>query len=87
MGENLTPQDKAILLGVVDAKGIDDYDHEFYETMLQVSPLSVEEVDDRVRRAIVRYTTGTVNGGFVMMGFMHGYMVGRKLKRDITRKP
>lgn len=93
MTDELTPQDKARLLGVTDGKGVDDYDREFYETMRQVSPLDVDEVDDRVCRAIFRYIsdgTGPAshedNGGFVMMGFLHGYMVGRKLKRDIRRK-
>lgn len=95
MEENLTQQDKANLLGIIDGKGMNDsYDQEFYEAMCQVRPLDVDEVDDRVRRAILRFidqgkgeASKPENGGFVAMGFVHGYMVGQKLKRDITRKP
>jgi hypothetical protein len=84
MTDELTSQDKTRLLGITDGKGKgNDYDREFYETMRQVSPLGVDEVDDRVRRAILRYIsdgTGPAshedNGGFVIMGFVHGYMVG-----------
>ena len=93
MEENLTRRDRAILLGTVDRRSKDDYDREFYEKMKEIPPLGVEEVDDQVRRAIVRFVTdvkGEVseeeNGGFVILGFLHGYQVGRKLKRDITRK-
>jgi len=90
----LTPGDKARLLGVTDGKGMDnDYDREFYEAICRIAPLGVEEVDDRVRRAILRFIsngTGPAshedNGGFVMMGFIHGYMVGQRLRKDIRRK-
>ncbi len=94
MTDDLTSQDKARLLGIIDGKGMDgDYDREFYEAMCRIAPLGVEEVDDGVRRAILRYiaqgkgeASKPENGGLVMMGFMHGYMVGRKLRRDIGRK-
>lgn len=93
MEENLTQRDRALLLGVVDGTNKDDYDREFYEKMKEIPPLGVEEVDDQVRRAIVRFVTDVKgeaskaeNGGFVILGFLHGYQVGRKLKRDITSK-
>ena len=93
MTDELTAQDKARLLGMVDGKGVNDYDRKFYEAMYQISPVPLEEVDDKVRRAILRFimdgkgpASEEDNGGFVMMGFVHGYMVGRKLKRDIRRK-
>jgi len=93
MTDELTREEKATLLGIMDGKNKDDYDREFYETMHQVRPPAPEEVDDRVCRAIFRYIsegTGPAsyeeNGGLVMIGFIHGYMVGRKLKRDIRRK-
>lgn len=93
MEEKLTSGEKSHLLAVVDVKNKDDYDRQFYEKMKEIPPLGVNEVDDKVRRAILRYIsegTGPAShedkGGFVMMGFIHGYMVGRKLKRDITRK-
>jgi len=94
MDEELTQREKLTLLGINDGKGKDDYDRQFYEMMKEIPPLGVEEVDDRVRRAILRYiadgkgeSSKAPIGGYVMMGFVHGYMVGRKLKRDITRKP
>ena len=94
MTEELTSQDKARLLAVTDGKGMDNgYDREFYEAMCRIAPLSVEEVDDRVRRAILRYiaqgkgeASKPENGGFVTMGFVHGYMVGRSLRKDIRSK-
>jgi len=93
MEENLTQRDKAILLGNIDGRSKDDYDREFYEKMKEIPPLGIDEVDERVRRAILRFimdgkgeASKEDNGGFVIMGFIHGYMVGRKLKRDITRK-
>ena len=95
MTEELTQQDKAKLLGVTDGKAVgsgNGYDQAFYEAMQQTPPLGVEEVDDLVRRAILRYIADTkkgsvkANGSYIMMGFVHGYMVGRKLRRDIRRK-
>jgi len=93
MVDELTQRDKAILLGNMDSTSADDYDRQFYEKMKEVAPLHPEEVDDGVRRAILRFimdgkgeASKADNGGFVMMGFLHGYMVGRKLRRDITRK-
>jgi hypothetical protein len=94
MDEKLTQREQAGLLGIVDGTNKDDYDQHFYEAMNEIPPLSPEEIDDRVRRAIFRYITKGKGdsskegiGGYIMMGFIHGYMVGRKLKRDITRKP
>jgi hypothetical protein len=94
MDEELTRREKIILLGINDGKSKDDYDRQFYEKMKEIPPLRVEEVDDRVRRAILRYiadgkgeSSKAPTAAYVMMGFAHGYMVGRKLKRDITRKP
>lgn len=93
MTDELTAHDKAILLGNVDRRSMDGYDRKFYEAMCRIAPLSVEEVDDRVRRAILLYITQgkgeagkPENGGSVMMGFAHGYMVGRSLRKDIRRK-
>lgn len=93
MEEKLTQQEKAELLGSVDHTNQDDYDRQFYEAMKETPVPHIEEIDDRVRRAILRYIAegkGRASqediGGFVMMGFFHGYQVGRKLKRDITSK-
>jgi len=93
MTDELTSEEKTILLASMDSRSLGNYDHKFYEKMREIPPLDVEEVDDRVRRAIARFIMDGIgeesnpdNGGFVMMGFLHGYMVGRKLKRDIRRK-
>lgn len=93
MTDKLTSHDKARLLGFTDGKGLNDYDRKFYKLMREVKPLELEEVDDGVRRAILRFimdgkgpASQENNGGFVMMGFLHGYMVGRRLKRDIRRE-
>lgn len=95
MSEQLTEQDKAKLLAVTDGKAARDgeYDRKFYEALYRIAPLGLDEVDDRVRRAILRFiadgkgeASKPDNGAFVMMGLIHGYMVGRKLKKDIRRK-
>lgn len=93
MTEELTRHDKAELLGVMDGKGLakESYDHEFYKAMYRIAPLELDEVDDQVRRAIIRFVMDTKtinpdNGGLVIMGFVHGYMVGRKLRKDIRGK-
>lgn len=93
MADELTIEEKVRLLAIFDGKNADDYDREFYEAMYRIKPLEFEEIDGLVRRAILLYITDGQgiasqenNGGLVMMGFIHGYMVGRELKRDIRRK-
>lgn len=93
MTEELSNHEKAKLLGNSDGRSKDDYDTEFYEAMRRIPPLGVDDVDGRIRRAICRYiddgqgeASKPENGGFVIMGFIHGYMVGRKLRKDIRRK-
>jgi len=92
MEEKLTQREKAGLLGSVDNTNPEDYDRQFYEAMNETPVPHVEELDDRVRRAILRYiasgkgeSSKADNGAFVLMGFIHGYQVGRKLKKNITR--
>lgn len=92
MSEELTGHDKAVLLGAQDGRALDDYDRDFYESMYRTAPLKPEDLDDRVRRAIMRFIEDGRGpaahpdvGGLVMMGFAHGYMVGRKVRRDIRR--
>jgi hypothetical protein len=97
MTDELTSQDKAKILGVTDGKSVGQntgYDQAFYEAMKRVAPLQSEEVDDSVRRAILRYISDgdgeaskPENGGLVMMGFIHGYLVGLELQRDIRENP
>ena len=92
MSEELTGMEKSELLGAMDGRELEDYDRDFYEAMYKAAPLAPEDVDDRIRRAIMRFIqdgSGPAahpdNGGFVMLGFTHGYMVGRKLRKDIRR--
>jgi hypothetical protein len=93
MTDELTGQDKVRLLAVTDGKAARDgeYDRAFYEAMYRTRPLGLEELDDRVRQAILRYIADGKNeeskeyGGYIMMGFAHGYMVGRKLRKDIRK--
>lgn len=96
MTDELSVNEKARILGVTDGKSVrkdTGYDQDFYEAMKRISPLRTEEVDDRVRRAILRYVTDgegdaskPENGGLVMMGFIHGYQVALELQRDIREK-
>lgn len=93
MKDELTGMEKSELLGIVDRRGLEDYDRDFYQAMYKAAPLAPEAVDDRIRRAIIRFiqdgsgpASQPDNGGFVMLGFTHGYMVGRKLRKDIRKK-
>ena len=92
MNDELTGREKSVLLGEMDGRGRDDYDRAFYEAMYRTAPLRPEDVDDRIRRAIIRFiqdgkgpASESDVGGLVMMGFAHGYMVGRKLRKDIRK--
>lgn len=53
----LTPEDKAELLGIMDADKHDEYDEEFFRLLKLQSPLDAEDIDDRIRRAILKYTS------------------------------
>ena len=93
MNDELNDKEKAQLLGSVDGHAPDDYDRDFYEAMYRTAPLTPEDLDDRVRRAIFRFISDgrgiasrPENGGLVLLGFAHGYMVGRKIRRDIRKK-
>lgn len=95
MSEELSQKEKSLLLGITDGKAVkyeDNYDHEFYEAMCRTYLLRVQEIDNQVRRAILHYIADSksqdirTNGTYIMMGFIHGYMVGKKLQRDIRRK-
>ena len=89
--EEMTATDKARILGYRDRDNAEDFDRDFYETMHRTRTLGIDDVDDHVRRAVLRYLADSrndevrANGAWIMMGFFHGYQVGRKLKRKITR--
>ena len=86
---DLTDNEKANLLAHVDGKAIgkNDYDESFYRAMCQVDIPHSFELDNKVRRAIMKFVCenedNTSKGGVLMLGFIHGYMVGRKLRGDI----
>jgi len=80
-----------VTLAIEDGLNKENYDREFYEAMYRISPLAPEEIDARVRRAILRYLADTPSvtpeqAGFATIGFTHGYLMGRKLRKDIRRK-
>lgn len=54
---NLSDREKAGLLGFDDSRKMDDYDMEFYELLWATKPPKPMEMDDRIRRAIVRFVT------------------------------
>jgi len=80
----------AMIAGLTDSMNPESYDEEFYKTMLEVMPLDIGEVDARVRRAIVKFvsvaTIETTKVSSAVVGFLHGYQVAMKLKRDIEQK-
>ena len=59
--EKLTRGEKAILLGTVDGKRMDDFNEEFLKLMLETQPLKIEEVNDRIRRSICEFITTVEN--------------------------
>lgn len=67
----------------------EDYDKDFFEAMAATKEMSPRDVQPRVRRAIFRFITQSrdqgvlANGGYILMGFIHGYQVARKLGRPI----
>ena len=80
----------AMIAGLTDSMNPESYDEEFYKTMLEVMPPDIGEVDARVRRAIVKFvsvaTIETTKVSSAVVGFLHGYQVAMKLKRDIEQK-
>jgi len=81
-----------IIAAIEDTMNTENYDREFYKTMRRIQSLAPEELDDQVRRAILKYITDDSmtmtpeKASFFTMGFTHGYLVGRKLWKDIRKK-
>ena len=84
---DLTDNEKANLLAHVDGKSLNDYDESFYKAMIMTDIPHSFELDSGVRRAILKFVceseTNAAHSSAVMLGFVHGYVVGRKLRRDI----
>ena len=57
----LTSEEKAILLGTVDGKRMDDFNEEFLNLMVETQPLKIEEVNDRIRRSIYKFISTVEN--------------------------
>lgn len=95
MAEELTHSEKARLLAYLDARNRDDYDEDYYNDLRKIKLPHVADVDDRIRRALARYThewsasakmLGEMPiGSYFIEGWMHGYIAGRTLKRNIFR--
>ena len=56
--KKLTSEEKATLLAIVDSTCRDDYDEEFYELLLKPDVPKIEDLDDRIRRAITKFVSG-----------------------------
>jgi len=90
---HLSEKEKLILLAEMDGRNLDEYDRSFYEAMYRSPGVQPSEIEDGVRRAVLRFIADSGPevsdpsvGGYIMMAFCHGYLVGRKLRRDIRRK-
>lgn len=53
--EELTLEDKAMLLASMDKRKRSDYDREIYQRLKAQNLISPEEIDGKIRRAIVRF--------------------------------
>lgn len=51
----LTRDEMQRLLALRDAQNLDDYDEEFYRLLTTEAIPGAEELDDRIRRAILKY--------------------------------
>lgn len=95
MAENLTRMEKTRLLVEVDRRKRDDYDKDFYDKLRKIEEPNVEEVDDRIRRALIRYIQeveshflGEHNppGSYLMEGWILGYVAATNIERSIFKK-
>lgn len=59
--EKLTRGEKATLLALVDAKHVDAFNEEFYNLMKKTPPLELEEINDHIRRSIVKFINTMVD--------------------------
>jgi len=97
--DELTLDEKATLLGHVDARLCADYDDDFYNDLCSTNTPIIDEVNDRSRRAIVKYITAMwhdykdVSTEFdddtkfmaaLTEALLKGYELGRKRKCAIT---
>lgn len=98
--DELTPDEKATLLGHVDVKLRSDYDERFYSDLCDITTPVLDKVNDRSRRAIIKYVTAMwkdykdVSPEFdndtkflaaLTEALLKGYELGRKRKHPITR--
>ena len=81
-----------IIAAIEDTMNTENYDREFYKTMRRIQSLAPEELDDQVRRAILKYITDDLmritpeKAGLLTMGFIHGYLTGQKMRKDLRKK-
>lgn len=103
MMEDFTMADiGAFLLATGDIKLKNDYDKDFYNELSRIKPPALESLDDRIRRAIIKYVetlwhdfkgiaTEDLHSDELLLAAMtesvlRGYELGRKLKRPIAGK-
>ena len=97
MAEELTHSEKARLLAYLDVKHMDGYDEDYYNDLRKIKLPHVADVDDRIRRALARYTHEWATeaktrgempiGSYFLAGWIHGYIAGRTLKKNIFKHP
>ncbi len=91
MGQaELTREEKAKLLGLID-QDIKDFDRCFYEALCQIQPPRPEEIEGKYRRAVLQFIANgqgeaSKRPHLIMMAFLHGFVVGAKLRVDICKK-
>ena len=97
--DELTLDEKATLLGNVDARSRADYDERFYNDLCAIDTPIMDKMEDRSRRAIIKYVLAMwkdykeVSPEFdndtkflaaLTEALLKGYELGRKRKHPIT---
>ena len=97
--DELTLDEKATLLGHVDVRLRADYDDDFYNDLCSTNIPILDEVNDRSRRAIIKYVTAMWHDykddspefdndtkflAALTEALIKGYELGRKRKLPIT---
>jgi hypothetical protein len=95
MGEELSIQEKAELMGRHDISNQDDYDEDLFKALVALREPSLNDIQDRARRAIALFIQVVQDGipdqdfppgSYLLEGFMMGLVAGRYLKPDIFKK-
>jgi len=60
MSQDLTEEEKAQLIGIVDGRNWRDYDKEFYRQLISQEVPDHKDLDDGIRRALLLYVSKMV---------------------------